>query len=626
MPPLHLPRSRLYDAVCAVDFETFYSDTCSLRRKDLTMTDYIRHPEFEIQSVSVWLETWDKPVVVPGDQALEVLSEIDWANTAFLAHHTHFDGLIATHHLGIEPCFWLDSMSMARMLHGVDVSASLDAVSQRYGFKGKEKADALKNVKGVRLADMPADLLRLLMEYNFDDTFMTMGIFAKMIPHVPEDELRVIDLTLRMYCEPLLELNEQRLRALHEREVGRRAEAVVAAGTDVATLGSAQRFADHLRSLGVDPPMKISARTGQPTYAFAKSDLEFKALQTHPDERVRAAVEARLRTKSALIENRSQRLLRRTGLPTPMYYAYWAAKTGRWGGGDSINWQNLPRRGDGAEMRKSLEAPAGHRLIIADAAQIEARMVAWLADDQPQLAAFASGADTYARTASGVYGFEVNKDDHPDERFAGKVLDLSCQYGAGAAKVSTVFRLGLMGPAVDISVSEARDLVNRWRTTRRAVPTYWKTIERAAEQAWLQGTPVELGPMYFERFKDDGYMHLPNGTYMKYPSVGWDANNRAMYYNSRNGAVKVWGGYLVENAAQALSCVLLKQQMLHMVDEIEQMRLVATTHDEVVLVVHEHEAEQHANTVHRIMSTPEDWAKGIPLNADVKVSEIYDKA
>lgn len=624
--PLHLPRSPLYDAVCAVDFETYYDDVCSLRNKKLTMTDYIRHPDFEVQSVSVWLETWDAPKTVPGHEAGALLRTIDWDNTGFLAHHTHFDGLIAAHHFGILPCFWLDTMSMARLLHGVDVSASLDAVSQRYGFKGKEKADALKNVKGVRLANMSSELLRLLMEYNGDDTFMTMGIFEKMAPYVPEDEMRIIDLTLRMYCEPLLELDEERLRGLHAREVGRRAEAVAAAGVDVATLGSAQRFADHLRSLGVEPPMKISGRTGQPTYAFAKNDLAFKELESHPDPQVVAAVKARLSTKSALVENRSQRLLNRVGLPTPMYYAYAAAKTLRWGGGDSINWQNLPRRGDGAEMRKSLMAPKGHKLIIADAAQIEARMVAWRAEHHVKLDAFARDMDTYAVSASGVYGFEVNKDDHPDERFAGKVLDLSCQYGAGAAKVSTVFRLGIMGPAIDMSLTEARDLVNRWRTSNRPITDHWKNIERAAERAWLSGTPTEFGPLGFELFKGDGYIHLPNGTYMKYPQVGWDPNSSRMYYNSRNGATGMWGGYLTENEAQALSCVLLKQQMLRMVDQIDQMRIVATTHDEVVLVVREDDADEVASAVKRIMSTPEEWAKGIPLNADVKVSDIYDKA
>jgi DNA polymerase len=354
--------------------------------------------------------------------------------------------------------------------------------------------------------------------------------------------------------------------------------------------------------------------------------LAFKELLKHPDARVVKSVQARLATKSALIENRSERLLRRVGLPTPMYYNYWAARTGRWGGGDSVNWQNLSKKGDGAELRSSLTAPNGMSMIIADASQIEARMAAWLADDTEMLDAFARGDDTYAIAATGVYGFPVNKNDHPDERFGGKVLSLSCQYGAGGVKVANVFRLGNMGPAIDMSVTEAKELVSKWRLARHKLTALWKTLERAAETAWLGGQVVEVGPLAFEKHRNNGYMHLPNGTYVIYREVDWDPNSGRMYYNSRNGNVTIWGGYLLENAAQALCCVLLKQQMLHIMDAIEDLRIVSTTHDEMVNLVFTEDAKQHAATVKRIMSTPEEWAQGIPLDADVYVSQVYDKA
>ncbi len=614
-----------FDKKCVVDFETHYSDSYSLRSKHLSMTDYIRHPEFEAQCASIWHDDWDAPLTVPGWEIADALHSIDWSRTAFCGHHTAFDGLILTHHYSIGPAFWLDTMSMSRMLHGVDVAHSLDAVSRRYGFLGKEKADALKKVKGTRLADMPAELLAMLMEYNHDDTFMTMGVANKMLKHIPRDELRVMDLTVRMYCEPILELDEERLQELHEREVGRRAAVTLAAGVDKATLGSAQRFADHLRSLGVVPPVKISPRTGEQTYAFAKTDLEFKALLKHPDPAVVAAVEARLTNKSSLIENRSQRLLRRAGLPTPMYYNYWGARTGRWSGGDSVNWQNMARRGEGAALRTSLMAPEGCSMIIADASQIEARMVAWLADDVEMLLAFSRNEDIYSIAASGVYGFAVNKYDYPDERFVGKVLSLSCQYGAGGVKVSNVFRLGNLGPPIDMSVSEAKELVFKWRKARWAVTSLWDRLGKAAATAWIQGTPMEVGPVAFELFKGDGYIHLPNGTYMKYPTVYVSEDDGELHYVSKNGPVKLWGGYLLENIAQALSCVLLKQQMLRIMDTIPNVVIASTTHDEMVNIVFSEEAEAHAATVEHIMSTPEEWALGLPLNADVTVSTVYDK-
>lgn len=615
----------LYEYACVVDFETHYSQQYSLRSPDLSMTDYIRDERFEAQCVSVWHETWDKPVTVPGWEVRELLSSIDWSNTAFAGHNCQFDGLIATHHFGVQPCFWIDTISMYRLLHGVDVPAALAFAGPRYGFKGKEKAKALENVKGMRLADMSEELLRLLMEYNEEDTFQTMGIYRKMRPSVPDDEMRIIDLTVSMYTEPVLELNQERLEQLHRREADRRAEIIAAAGADSVTLGSAQRFADHLRSLGVDPPMKVSRSTGKPTYAFAKTDLAFKDLLKHPNAAVRSAVEARLCTKSALIEDRSQRLLKRVGLPTPMYYNYAAARTLRWGGGDKVNWQNLAKRGEGAELRKSLEAPDGCSLIIADAAQIEARMVAWLADDYELLEAFAKDLDVYAINASGVYGFEVNKYDHPDERFVGKVLSLSCQYGAGGVKVSNVFRLGNMGPPIDMSVGEAKELVAKWRFARRPITRLWDRLGDAASRCWVreQGT-IDIGPVTFEKYRNDGYIHLPNGTYMKYQQV-CVGDDGELYYNSKNGAVKVWGGYLLENVAQSLSCVLLKQQFLQMLDTLDPIRIAATTHDEGVVVVNDQDAEPFAAQVKQIMSTVQPWCEGLPLNADVDISKIYSK-
>lgn len=614
----------LYDQVCVVDFETHYSQEYSLRSQSLSMTDYIRDDRFETQCVSVWLDSWDKPVTVPGWDAAELLASIDWARTAFCAHHTQFDGLIATHHYGIRPLFWIDTISMYRLLHGVDVPAGLIAAGPMYGFEGKSKSKALEDVKGMRLADMPDELLDLLMEYNDSDTFQTMGIFRKMRPSVPDDEMRIIDLTVSMYTEPVLLLDEQRLVQLHRREADRRATTIGAAGTDRATLGSAQRFADHLRSLGVDPPTKVSPKTKKLAYAFAKTDLEFKALLKHEDPMVRSAVEARLCVKSALIEDRSHRLLKRVGLPTPMYYNYAAARTLRWGGGDKVNWQNMAKKGEGAELRMSLTAPEGCSLVIADAAQIEARMVAWLANDIELLEAFARGDDVYAINATGIYGYLVTAGTHPSERFAGKVLSLSCQYGAGGAKVSNVFRLGNMGPPVDISIAEARELVAKWRYARSRITGLWDDLGQAAFDSWIRqiGT-VDLGPVTFERYKNDGYIHLPNGTYMKYRQVS--QHDRDIYYNSKNGAVKVWGGYLLENVAQALSCVLLKQQMLEMVDRLDPMRMAATTHDEVLLVTNDRDAARFADEVKSIMSTTQPWCEGLPLNADVHTSKNYSK-
>ena len=328
MPPF-------YDAVACVDFETFWDSNFTLQSKTMSMTDYIRDPRFEAQSVSVMHESWKRAEVGVGFKEIsELLREIDWTRTAFLGHHTHFDGFIATEKFGIYPAFWLDNMSISRAVYGVGVNHSHLALAGRLGIEAKKNAGALKDTKGKYLRDMSPEIIEALRVYNRDDAEEEMAVFRKIWQYLPFDELRIIDITLRMYCEPLLLLDGERLEALHKREEDRRAKLVEEAGTSQAVLGSAPKFADLLRSLGVVPPMKISPKTKQPAYAFAKTDLEFKALLSHPNEAVRKAVSARLGNKGSIVASRSKRLAKRAGLPTPVYLAYAAAITQRWGGGD----------------------------------------------------------------------------------------------------------------------------------------------------------------------------------------------------------------------------------------------------------------------------------------------------
>ena len=86
-------------------------------------------------------------------------------------------------------------------------------------------------------------------------------------------------------------------------------------------------------------------------------------------------------------------------------------------GGDTTNPQNLPR---GGALRESIEAPEGHMIVACDSSQIEARTLAWFAGQEDLLDDFRRNADVYSIFASKVFGHEVNKHDHPKERFVGK--------------------------------------------------------------------------------------------------------------------------------------------------------------------------------------------------------------
>lgn len=315
-----------------LDFETYYDREYSLSK--MTTEEYIRDPRFQVIGVSTKVN--DEPAVWVTGKASDVLAHLrqfDWDNAMMLCQNTMFDGAIMTWRCGIKPKALADTMLMSRALHGVEVSHSLKALAERYGVgqKGTEVLNAL----GKRRTDFTASDLASYGRYCVNDVELTYDIFQRMMAAgFPRDELKLIDLTLRMFTDPVLELDRAHLEKHLVEVVARKEKLLSEAGIeDKKDLMSNQKFADMLRGLGVEPPMKVSPTTGKETFAFAKGDEEFIALTEHEDDRVQALMAARLGNKSTIEETRTQRFIdiaKRGPLPVPI--RYYAAHTGRWGG------------------------------------------------------------------------------------------------------------------------------------------------------------------------------------------------------------------------------------------------------------------------------------------------------
>ena len=332
-----------------IDFETYYSREYSLTR--LTTEEYVRDPQFQVIGVAVKVNSepaqWFSGSL---EETAEWLAQYDWGNHFVLAHNAQFDAAILTWVFGQKPKAWLDTLSMARAMFGITVGGSLAKLVEHFGLgtKGLEVNDA----KGLRLEDFPADQLAQYGEYCKNDVELTYKLYHEM-SSFPLIEKRLIDITIRMFSDPLLELDVDKLES-HLIEVRDRKERLfVEAGITKEILNSSAKFAELLVQNGVEPPIKISPATGKDTFAFAKSDAEFMALLEHPNETVQALVAARVGAKSTLEETRTERFIQiaRRGhiggalrrLPIPL--KYYAAHTGRWGGSDKVNLQNLPSRG-----------------------------------------------------------------------------------------------------------------------------------------------------------------------------------------------------------------------------------------------------------------------------------------
>jgi hypothetical protein len=332
-------------SIITLDFETYYDPAYSLSK--MTTESYIRDPRFEVIGVAVKVD--NEPTVwfsgTHEETRAFLYDSYDWENSFALAHNTMFDGAIMSWRFGIKPKVWLDTLCMSRALHGIEVGGSLKVVAERYGVG--EKGTEVVAAKGKRRADFTDEELARYASYCVNDVDLTHDIFSIMGRKFPKGELKLIDLTLRMYIDPVLDLDTGLLEMHIEKIKDWKDQLMIDAGiTDKKELMSNQKFAELLRGFDVVPPTKISATTGKETYAFAKSDEGFKALAEDEDVRVQLLVAARLGTKSTLEETRTQRFIdisKRGLLPVPI--RYYAAHTGRWGGDDKINLQNLPSRG-----------------------------------------------------------------------------------------------------------------------------------------------------------------------------------------------------------------------------------------------------------------------------------------
>jgi DNA polymerase I-like protein with 3'-5' exonuclease and polymerase domains len=393
--------------IITLDFETYYAQDYTLSKG--TTEEYIRSPRFEVIGVAVKVN--DGPTEWfsgTHEETRAFLSRYDWANSFALAHNTMFDGAIMSWRFGIKPKVWLDTLCMARALHGVEVGGSLKAVAERYGVG--EKGNEVVNAKNKRLADFTREELSRYASYCVNDVDLTRDVFKIMVEKFPKQELKLIDLTLRMFIDPVLDLDTGLLETHLDKIKDWKDELLDKSGTTKEDLMSNPKFAELLKGLDVDPPMKISPTTGKETYAFAKTDEGFKALAEDEDVRVQALVAARLGNKSTLEETRTQRFIdisKRGLLPVPI--RYYAAHTGRWGGDDKINLQNLPSRGPNAKaLKRAIIAPEGHMIVEADSAQIEARVLAWLAEQEDLVTAFANKEDVYKKMAYSIYNVPVD--------------------------------------------------------------------------------------------------------------------------------------------------------------------------------------------------------------------------
>ena len=614
-----------------LDFETFYDVGFSLT--NLTTEEYIRDERFQVIGVGIKIDDEETQWITGSHNYIKAeLDKIDWSSAILLCHNTHFDGAILAFLFNIIPHIYLDTLGMARAKHGVDVGGSLKFLAEYYnlGVKGTE----VINAKGKHLEEFTKDELEKYGSYCKNDVELTYKLFNILSQDFPSNELKLIDLTLRMYMEPVLQVDDGLLSdRLDEVEAEKKellGNLMVRLGCEDEEcvrkkLASNKQFAELLEEHNVEVPLKISPATGKETFALAKNDEGFIALTEHEDSFIQELCSVRLGTKSTIEESRIKRFIdigaRNKGkLPIPL--KYYGAHTGRWAGADKVNFQNLPSRDKKKKaLKNAVIAPKGSLVINCDSSQIEARVLVWLAGQDDIVEWYRDGRDVYSEFASKVYGRTITKAD-PVERFVGKTCTLGLGYGTGWQKLQHTLKT--QPPCAVLDDLECQRLVKVYREVNDKVIKLWEECDRALKDmaTW---TP-SMKPYYLGRHKClevSGFgIKLPNGLYISYPNLRTEKvdGKTKFVYKSRRGDVTIWGGSVVENVVQALARIIVGEQMLKI---NEKYRPVLTVHDAVVNVVPKEEIDNAMTYITDIMSTPPTWAEGLPVACEAKYGESY---
>lgn len=598
-----------------IDFETHYEGTYSLRH--MPPAQYIRDSRFRVLGAAIALP--GKPARYIEPPALDkALAGLPWYRLRLVAHNASFDAAVLSMHYGYRPAAYACTMLQARYLIAqgeIDArtGTSLDALAALVGMTKGNLEEATATGQLATYAALDAEICRALHERH--------------APAIPEAEMDYMDLHVRMAAEPVLELDQNRLSKIANSEKSLEKLFPIVRKDDT--------FAAALSALGVPPMYKTTAK-GTYKLATAKTDNWLASLDNHANPKVRLLASVRRKASSTIERSRAQRFID-VGSPLPVPLLYYAAHTGRSGGQDKINLQNLPRK-DG--LRQCILAPPGHKLVIVDSAQIEVRVLAYLAEQEDLLEDFRQDRDPYISFAcNSLYqrwsyeemtalvqsGGAAKKEGRPlsaDEKQAGDDRQI-----AKAAVLALGFGQGVNG---FVGYCEGYNIPMDEETAARIVSTYRRTYQAISGG---DAPPYRSRRGYWwqceQQVRRNGFTELPSGRKLTYPNLrvgedGLEYRRHAIFAKAKNeGHSNLWHGKLVENTVQAAArdVVFHQTRRLHR----QGWRVVLMVHDEAVLCVPEDKAEEALRAAEVSFGSTPPWAPGLPVKGEGSIVERYGK-
>jgi hypothetical protein len=394
--------------------------------------------------------------------------------------------------------------------------------------------------------------------------------------------------------------------------------------------------------------------------ALSKQDEGFVRLAYSQHEPVAALVNARLVERSSDTSRARLAKMRRvaSGIGRmPVHLVYYGARTGRFSGGGGFNFQNLTspdrtsdpgQKAIAAAIREAFEAPPGYVFVGADAAQIEARVSAWLSGQHSLLSRFARRADVYSESISEWINEEVRKPTKEEEtsadpairqraagmrmyRHIGKEAVLGLGYGMGwrkfVARLKANPDMAALFTSGDLTNEFVQSIVEKYRSTNRGIVSMWQELADAFHYAAI-GVRRRVGPLTFERAAPIGsrrpavQVRLPSGRALYYRDLYRTSAEHGKYrrqewmYGQHN---KVYGGLLLENVTQAVSRDILVESIIRAELDM-QVPVALHVHDSIVVLAKESDADNVLAQLIQSLRTPPEWAgTALPLDAEGKI-------
>ena len=640
-----------------VDIETYSSaplPRCGVYR-------YCDAPDFEILLFSYAFD--DEPVqtidLASGETLpKEVISALEDPNIIKVAYNAQFERVCLSRYLGhwLDPHQWRCTMVMAAYLtlpgRLADAAVALGTTEK----KMEEGKDLIRyfsvpckptKTNGGRTRNLPADApdkWAVYRQYNAQDVETERAIRKALEKYpLPEQEWELYALDQQ--------INDRGVRV--DKKLVKNAIAV-----DAVFAQAAYQRAKELT--GLENPGSVNqlkawlADQDMPMESLARKIVQEKAAQT--DGIVAELLNLRLELSKTSVKKYEAmaRCVCRDGRVHGLLQFYGANRTGRWAG-RLVQAQNLPQNhlpdldlareivksgdeellnalfasvpGTLSELIRTAFIPKdGCRFLVADFSAIEARVLAWLANEEWVLEEFRGKGKIYEATASRMFHIPqesiVKGNPNYEYRQKGKQATLSCGYGGG---VGALKAMGAKMPE-----EEMQPLVDAWSAANPNIVAFWGALDRAARTVIRRKTSARIGKVALYWQDDKMFMRLPSGRNLCYQSPHFTENrfgNDAIGYYAPNAAGQMvvqetFGGKLAENATQAIARDILAHALLTL--EKNGYPVIFHVHDEAVI---EMPIGQGAlEEACRLMAIAPDWAKDLPLRADGYECAYYQKS